>query len=430
MKYLPINNSLFIENRQRLAQLLKPKSIAIFNSNDPMPTNADGTMGFQQNSDLFYLSGIDQEESILLLFPDSPNPAHREVLFLRETSELIAIWEGYKYTKEHAREVSGVQSIYWMSQFEAVLTTLVFEAEHIYLNSNEHIRNHSVVQTRDAKFILWAKEHFPLHKFERLAPLMHQLRVIKNPIEIEQLSEAMRITELGFRRLLNFVKPDVTEYEIEAELLHEFVRNRSKGFAYQPIIASGANACVLHYIENSRPCKDGDVILLDVAAEYGNYNADLTRTIPVNGKFSPRQRQVYDAVLRAFKFAKSILVVGNLWDEYQQAVEKFIEEELIGLGLFTREEVEKQNPEAPLFKKYFMHGVSHHLGLDVHDVWNKYRRFEAGMVFTIEPGIYIREEGLGIRLENNILITEDGNIDLMANIPIEADEIEALMNKI
>ncbi|MEA5428552.1 aminopeptidase P family protein [Arcicella lustrica] len=430
MKYLPINNSLFIENRQRLAQLLKPKSIAIFNSNDPMPTNADGTMGFQQNSDLFYLSGIDQEESILLLFPDSPNPAHREVLFLRETSELIAIWEGYKYTKEHAREVSGVQSIYWMSQFEAVLTTLVFEAEHIYLNSNEHIRNHSVVQTRDAKFILWAKEHFPLHKFERVAPLMHQLRVIKNPIEIEQLSEAMRITELGFRRLLNFVKPDVTEYEIEAELLHEFVRNRSKGFAYQPIIASGANACVLHYIENSRPCKDGDVILLDVAAEYGNYNADLTRTIPVNGKFTPRQRQVYDAVLRAFKFAKSILVVGNLWDEYQQAVEKFIEEELIGLGLFTREDVEKQNPEAPLFKKYFMHGVSHHLGLDVHDVWNKYRRFEAGMVFTIEPGIYIREEGLGIRLENNILITEDGNIDLMANIPIEADEIEALMNKI
>lgn len=428
MKYLPINNSLFVENRQRLAQLLKPKSIAILNSNDPMPTNADGTMGFQQNSDLFYLSGIDQEESILLLFPDSPNPAHREVLFLRETSELIAIWEGYKYTKEHAREVSGVQSIYWMSQFEAVLTTLVFEAEHIYLNSNEHIRNHSVVQTRDAKFILWAKEHFPLHKFERLAPLMHQLRVIKNPIEIEQLSEAMRITELGFRRLLNFVKPDVTEYEIEAELLHEFVRNRSKGFAYQPIIASGANACVLHYIENCRPCKDGDVILLDVAAEYGNYNADLTRTIPVNGKFSPRQRQVYDAVLRAFKFAKSILVVGNLWDDYQQAVEKFIEEELIGLGLFTREDVEKQNPEAPLFKKYFMHGVSHHLGLDVHDVWNKYRRFEAGMVFTIEPGIYIREEGLGIRLENNILITEDGNIDLMANIPIEADEIEALMS--
>jgi len=428
MKYLPINNSLFVENRERLAQLLKPKSIAILNSNDPMPTNADGTMGFQQNSDLFYLSGIDQEESILLLFPDSPNPAHKEILFLRETSELIAIWEGYKYTKEHAREVSGVKSIYWISQFDAVLTTLVFEAEHLYLNSNEHIRNHSAVQTRDAKFILWAKEHFPLHKFERLAPLMHQLRVIKNSIEIEQLSEAMRITELGFRRLLNFVKPDVTEYEIEAELLHEFVRNRSKGFAYQPIIASGANACVLHYIENSRPCLDGDVILLDVAAEYGNYNADLTRTIPVNGKFTPRQRQVYDAVLRAFKYAKSILVVGNLWDEYQQAAEKFIEEELIGLGLFTREDVEKQNPESPLFKKYFMHGVSHHLGLDVHDVWNKYRRFEAGMVFTIEPGIYIREEGLGIRLENNILITEDGNIDLMANIPIEADEIEALMS--
>ena len=429
MKYLPINNSLFTENRQRLAKLLKPNSVAIFNSNDPMPTNADGTMGFQQNSDLFYLSGIDQEESILLLFPDSPNPKHREILFLRETSELIAIWEGYKYTQEHAREVSGIQTIYWVSQFEAVLTTLIFEAEYIYLNSNEHIRNHSTVQSRDTKFILWAKDHFPLHKFERVAPLMHQLRVIKNDIEIAQLSEAIRITELGFRRLLDFVKPEVTEYEVEAELIHEFVRNRSKGFAYQPIIASGANACVLHYIENSRPCKDGDLLLLDVAAEYANYNADLTRTIPVNGKFTPRQRQVYDAVLRAFKFAKSILKVGALWEEYQKEVETFIEAELIGLGLFTREDVEKQNPDAPLFKKYFMHGVSHHLGLDVHDVWNRYRRFEAGMVFTIEPGIYIREEGLGVRLENNILITEDGNIDLMANIPIEADEIEALMSK-
>lgn len=429
MKYLPINNSLFTENRQRLAKLLKPNSVAIFNSNDPMPTNADGTMGFQQNSDLFYLSGIDQEESILLLFPDSPNPKHREILFLRETSELIAIWEGYKYTQEHAREVSGIQTIYWVSQFEAVLTTLIFEAEYIYLNSNEHIRNHSTVQSRDTKFILWAKDHFPLHKFERVAPLMHQLRVIKNDIEIAQLSEAIRITELGFRRLLDFVKPEVTEYEVEAELIHEFVRNRSKGFAYQPIIASGANACVLHYIENSRPCKDGDLLLLDVAAEYANYNADLTRTIPVNGKFTPRQRQVYDAVLRAFKFAKSILKVDALWEEYQKEVEIFIEAELIGLGLFTREEVEKQNPDAPLFKKYFMHGVSHHLGLDVHDVWNRYRRFEAGMVFTIEPGIYIREEGLGVRLENNILITEDGNIDLMANIPIEADEIEALMSK-
>jgi Xaa-Pro aminopeptidase len=429
MKYLPINQQLFIENRQRLASLLKPKSLAIFNSNDPMPTNADGTMGFQQNSDLFYLSGIDQEESIVLIFPDCPDPKHREVLFLKETSEQIAIWEGYKYTKEHAKEVSGIECIYWTHQFEAVLTTLIFEAEYIYLNSNEHIRNHSSVQTRDAKFILWAKDHFPLHKFERVAPLMHQLRVIKSEHEIAQISEACRITELGFRRLLKFIKPNVTEYEIEAELIHEFVRNRSKGFAYSPIIASGANACVLHYVENNRPCKDGDLILLDVAAEYANYNSDLTRTVPVNGRFSPRQRAVYDAVLRTFKFAKSILKVGVLWDEYQKEVEKFMESELIALGLLNRFEVEKQNADSPLLKKYFMHGTSHHLGLDVHDVWNKYRKVEAGMVFTIEPGIYIREEGLGIRLENNVLITENESIDLMANIPIEAEEIEALMNQ-
>ena len=428
MKYLPINSSLFIENRERLSQLLKPKSLAIFNSNDPMPTNADGTMGFHQNSDLFYLTGIDQEESVLLLFPNCPDPKHREVLFLRETSELIAIWEGYKYTKQHALEVSGIQKIYWTSQFETVLNTLVYEAENIFLNSNEHLRNHSSVQTRDTKFIIWAKEHFPLHKFERVAPLMHQLRSIKSFLEIELITKACQITELGFRRLLNFVKPDVTEYEIEAELIHEFVRNRSKGFAYSPIIASGANACVLHYLENNQVCKDGDLILLDVAAEYANYNSDLTRTIPINGKFTTRQRAVYNAVLRVFKYAQSILNVGVLWEEYQKEVESFMESQLIDLGLLNRHEVEKQNPDSPLLKKYFMHGVSHHLGLDVHDVWNKYRKIEAGMVFTIEPGIYIKEEGLGIRLENNFLITETGNIDLMENIPIEADEIEELMN--
>ncbi|MDI9879782.1 aminopeptidase P family protein [Flectobacillus longus] len=428
MKYLPIDSQLFVTNRARLNQLLKPKGIAIFNSNDIMPTNADGTMGFRQNSDLFYLSGIDQEETILLLFPDAPDPRMREILFLRETSDVIAVWEGYKYTKEHAKEVSGIETIYWTSQFEQVLTTLVFEAEAIYLNTNEHIRNSSEVQTRDAKFINWVKDRYPLHRLERVAPLMHHLRVIKNPVEIAQLNEAIRITELGFRKLLNFVKPGVTEYEVEAELIHEFVRNRSKGFAYQPIIASGANACVLHYIENSRICKDGDLLLLDVAAEYANYNADLTRTIPVNGRYTARQRAVYDAVHRAFKFAKSIMQVGVLWSEYQHEVEMFIESELIGLGLFDKTDVKNQNPESPLFKKYFMHGTSHHLGLDVHDVWSRYRRFEAGMVFTIEPGIYIQEEGLGVRLENNILVTEDGNLDLMGSIPMEADEIESLMN--
>ncbi len=428
MKYSPINPALFVSNRARLCQLLKPHSIAIFNANDIMPTNADGTMGFQQNSDLFYLTGIDQEETMLLLFPNNPDPKHREILFIRETSELIAIWEGYKYTKEHAREASGIQTIYWSSQFEQVLTTLVFEAEQVYLNTNEHIRNASEVQTRDAKFIHWFKEKYPLHQLQRVAPLMHQIRVIKHSLEIEQLQEAIRITEAGFRRVLSFTKPGVTEYEIEAELLHEFVRNRSKGFAYQPIIASGANACVLHYIENSRACNDGDLLLLDVAAEYANYNADLTRTIPVNGRFTARQRQVYDAVKRAFEFAKSIMQVGVLWSEYQHEVELFIEAELIGLGLFDKTDVKNQNPDYPMFKRYFMHGTSHHLGLDVHDVWNRYRRFEAGMVFTIEPGIYIREEGLGVRLENNILITETGNTDLMASIPMDADEIESLMN--
>ncbi len=429
MKYQPINSSLFVENRERLAQKLKPKSLVIFNSNDPMPTNADGTMGFHQNSDLFYLSGIDQEESILLIFPDCPDPKYREVLFLKETSELIAIWDGYKYTKEHATEVSGIQTIMWTKQFEGFLTSIIFEAENLYLNTNEHIRNHSYVQTRDAKFIIWAKEHYPLHKFERVAPLMAQLRMIKSSVEIDLMREACRITELGFRRLLSFVKPNVTEYEIEAELIHEFVRNRSKGFAYTPIIASGANACVLHYIVNNQVCKDGDLILLDVAAEYANYNSDLTRTIPVNGRFTQRQRAVYNAVHRVFKYAQSILKVGVLWEEYQKEVESFMESQLIDLGLLNRAEVEKQNPDSPLFRKYFMHGVSHHLGLDVHDVWNKYRKVEAGMVFTIEPGIYIREEGLGIRLENNFLITETGNIDLMASIPMDAEEIEDLMNR-
>lgn len=394
-----------------------------------MPTNADGTMGFRQQTDLFYLCGIDQEESILVLCPQHPDPKLREVLFLRETSELIAIWEGYKYTKAHAREVSGIETIYWMSSFETVLKQIVFESSTIYLNTNEHLRNGSEVQTRDDKFIRKILWQFPLHTYERAAPIMHQLRMIKSDTEVVQLKEACRITELGFRRVLNFVKPGVTEYEIEAEFIHEFTRNRSKGFSYTPIIASGANAICLHYIENKDICKDGDLILLDVGAEYANYAADMTRTIPVNGRFSPRQKQVYEAVLRTNKFAETMLVPGTKWDDLQAEVEKFIESECIGLGLFTKTDVENQNPDAPLFKKYFMHGNTHSLGLDVHDVWNKYRPFEAGMVFTNEPGIYIKEEGIGVRLENDILITETGNVNLMANIPIEIEEIEGLMRR-
>jgi Xaa-Pro aminopeptidase len=427
MKYLPIGKELFIANRQNMARLLAPNAMAILHANDVMPTNADGTMGFRQNNDLFYLSGIDQEESILLLFPDTHEPKHREILFLRETNEHIAIWEGHKYTKEEARETSGITTIYWTHQFEQVLHGLMTECEAVYLNTNEHTRAVIEVETRDARFIRHCKDKYPLHTYKRLAPLMHQLRAVKSAREIELISEACTITEKAFRRLLKFVKPGVTEYEIEAELYHEFLRNRSRGPAYAPIIASGANACVLHYIDNNQLCKDGDVLLLDVGAEYANYAADMTRSIPVNGRFTLRQKQVYNAVLRVMRNATTMLVSGNLWDEYHKEVGKVMESELIGLGLLNAAEVRKQDPDRPLYKKYFMHGTSHFLGLDVHDVGSKYRRFEPGMVFTCEPGIYIPEEGLGIRLENNILITKDGNLDLMKNIPIEAEEIEELM---
>lgn len=430
MRYDPIDNQLFVQNRQRLAALLKPKSLAIFNANDIMPTNADGTMGFRQNSDLFYLTGVDQEETRFLLFPDHPDPKFREVLFLRETSEEIEIWEGHKLTKEEAVQTTGLplKSIYWMSQFDRIFAQMVYEAERVYLNTNEHTRAEVRVQTRDARFVDWFKANHPLHLLERVAPLMHQLRAIKLPQEVELLNRAIGITDKMFRRLLGFVKPGVWEYEIEAEMMHEFLRHRSRGVAYTPIIASGANACVLHYIDNSQQCQTGDMLLLDLGAEYANYNADMTRSIPVSGRFTDRQRDVYNAVLRVMKAATQMLRPGNLWDEYHVEVGNVMEAELIGLGLLDRDEVAKQDPDAPLYKKYFMHGTSHFLGLDVHDVGNKYRRFEPGMVFTCEPGIYIREEKLGIRLENNILITEEGNLDLMAQIPLEAAEIEELMN--
>ena len=428
MRYSQIDKSLFIQNRLHLSQLLKPKSLGILNSNDIMPTNGDGTMGFRQNTDLFYLTGVDQEETILLVFPEHPDEKFREVLFVRETNDMIAIWEGEKLTKDQAKEVSGIKTVYWTHQLEAIFGQIVFEAENVYLNTNEHTRNDSVVQTREARYVREFREKYPVHNLIRLAPLMHKLRAIKQPAEVALIQTACNITKLGFERLLKFVKPGVQEYEIEAELIHEFIRNRSRGFAYNPIIASGANACVLHYIQNDKPCKDGDVLLLDIAAEYANYGSDLTRSIPVNGRFTKRQRAVYDAVLRVFKAAKGMLVTGNIWDDYHKEVGKIMESELIALGLITQEDIAKQDPDWPAYKKYFPHGTSHFLGLDIHDVGNKYRRFEPGMVFTCEPGIYIREESLGIRLENNILITADGNVDLMANIPIEAEEIEDLMN--
>ncbi|MEM6841394.1 MAG: aminopeptidase P N-terminal domain-containing protein [Bacteroidota bacterium] len=429
MKYAPIASELFIENRRRLTEKLKPNSLVVLNSNDIMPTNADGTMKFIQNSDLFYLSCIDQEESILVLFPDFPDENFREILFVRETNEEIAIWEGHKYTKEEATQTSGVEKVMWTSQFEKTFFTLMAQAEHVYLNTNEHIRASVSVQTRDARFVEWCQTNYPLHKYERIAPIMYHLRAIKSEHEVAVLRQACTITRDAFLRVLKFVRPGVMEYEIEAEYIHEFVRQRSRGFAYEPIVASGKNACVLHYLDNSEECQSGDLLLMDVGAEYANYNADMTRTIPVSGKFTDRQRAVYNAVLRVQREAMQLLRPGNVIKEYHKEVGKIMESELISLGLLDRTEVKNQNEKQPLYRKYFMHGTSHHLGLDVHDVGNIYREFEPGMVFTVEPGIYIREEGLGIRLENNVVIREYGLDDLMDDIPIEADEIETLMNE-
>jgi Xaa-Pro aminopeptidase len=431
MRYQAIDSRLFAENRAHFAQHLRPNSVAVFHSNDILPTSADGTMPFRQHSDIFYLSGIDQEESVLLLFPDNPNESHREVLFVRETSETIAIWEGHKLSKQEATEASGIGTVYWAHEFDSVFRSMVFDAEHIYLNTNEHLRAGGTadVETRDDRFRKSCMAQFPLHRYERSAPILHRLRAVKAPLEVALLQHACDITEKGFRRLLPFVRPGVWEYEIEAELAHEFLRNRSRGFAYDPIIASGASSCVLHYISNDRQCQDGDVLLLDIGAEYANYNADLTRVLPVNGRFSPRQRQVYKAVHRAMQYAISLLVPGNNLTDYTQEVSKFIEQELIGLGLLDKHDVAKQDPKNPLYRKYFMHGVSHHLGLNVHDYGHKRHAFEAGMVFTCEPGIYIREEGIGIRLENDLLITDHGPVDLMRNIPLDIDEIESLMNE-
>jgi Xaa-Pro aminopeptidase len=427
MRYAPINNSLFTDNRRRFASRMQPKSIAIFNANDVMPTGADGTMKFRQNSDLFYLSGVDQEETVLVIFPDSIDPDHREILFVRETSEHIAIWEGEKLNKEQATEVSGVRKIYWTHQFKQILYTLMCEAENVYLNTNEHLRAVIEVETRDARFIKWCRETYPMHNYLRSAPIMHELRAIKSEIEVELMQKACNLTEKGFRRLLGFIKPGVWEYEIEAELAHEFIRHGAGFAGYEPIIAAGKNSCILHYNINHRQCNDGDILLMDFAAGYANYHSDLTRTVPVNGKYTQRQRDVYNAVLRVMRFATSRLVPGNMIVDYHKEVGLAMEEELIKLGLLDAAEVKKQNPDAPLYKKYFMHGTSHYLGLDVHDVGGKYRKFEAGMVYTCEPGIYIPEEALGVRIENDILLSNNGPIDLMANIPIEADHIEQLM---
>lgn len=430
MRYKTISKELFETNRKRLVKELKSNSVVVVNSNDVMPTNSDGTMRFRQNSDLFYLTGADQEESILVLCPDFPDKKYREILFLRETSEHIAIWEGHKLTKEEAREVSGIETILWLSEFPRLFNTIMVmgDTEHVYLNTNDHYRADIAVESREARFVKSCQEKYPLHKYERLAPIMHRLRSEKSKFEIDLMQQACDITEKGFRRILKFVKPGVTEYEIEAEWIHEFIRNKSRGFAYEPIIASGANACVLHYLENNMECKDGDLLLLDVGAEYANYNADMTRTIPVNGRYTKRQKDVYNAVLRVFREAAKMLKPGEKYFDYHKEVQQIMENELIGLKLIDKKDIKNQDKNKPLFMKYFMHGTSHQLGLDVHDVGSMYHKMKEGQVWTIEPGIYIREEGLGVRIENNVMIRKNGVLDLMKNIPIEAEEIEELMN--
>jgi Xaa-Pro aminopeptidase len=428
MKYCSIDKNLFENNRKNFSKNLNKKSIAVFNANDEFPRSGDQTHVFKQNADLFYLSGIDQEQTILLLFPDCPNPLYKEVLFLRQTSEYIAIWEGHKYTIDEARSASGIQSIFWIEEFWNIFQSVIHYADTIYLNSNENDRYAPQVPYRDLRFINEVKQRFPLHHYERAAPILRGLRAIKSNPEIELTQKACNITRDAFIRVLKFIKPGVKEYEIEAEIIHEFIRQGGTGHAYSPIIASGANANILHYTQNDQPCKDGDVILFDFGAEYANYNADMSRSVPVNGRFTQRQKDVYNAVHRVMNEAKKMLVAGTIWNDYHDEVGKIMESELIGLGLLDKHDVAKQDPAMPLYKKYFMHGTSHHLGLDVHDFASRYEPFAVGNILTCEPGIYIQEEGLGIRLENNILITADGNTDLMADIPLDADEIESIMN--
>jgi Xaa-Pro aminopeptidase len=429
MRYQQLDSKIFVDNRRNFVKHLKPKSLAVFNSNDIYPTSADGTLPFKQATDIFHLSGVDQEESILVIFPDAHKEEHKEMLFLKETNDHIAVWEGAKLNKDQALGVSGIKNVFWLTEFERVFTEVMSHAENVYLNSNEHLRANVETETREARFVKWCKESFPIHTYQRAAPIMHQIRAIKSDLEVEVMQMAADITTKGYDRILKYIKPGVMEYELEAEFMHEWLMNRSRGFAYTPIIGSGYNACVLHYIENNDACKDGDLILFDVGCEYGNYACDVTRCFPVNGKFTERQKDVYSAVLRVKKASEKLLVPGNNLIDYHKAVGKLMEAELIGLKLITQEEVDSEDPAWPAYKKYFMHGTSHYIGLDVHDVGLWTGKIEAGMVFTCEPGIYIPEENLGIRLEDDLVVTENGLINLTKHIPIEIEDVEAAMAK-
>lgn len=430
MKYEKIDAKLFIENRNKFVSQMKPGSIAIFNSNYEYLWNGDATHKFKQNSDIFWLSGIDQEDSILVLFPDCPIPEFREALFLTQTNEHIAVWEGHKYTQEEATQASGIANVYWNNEFKSKLRPIINMAENVYLNLNENDRYAYKAPYKDLDFARELKNEYPLHNYVRAAPILQRLRAIKSEMELQQIRKAISISKKGFERILRFVKPGIMEYQVEAELIHEYLSNRANGHSFHPIVASGASACVLHYVENNRPCKDGDLLLVDCGVDYANYASDMTRAFPVNGRYTKRQKAVYDAVLRVMRAAEQLLVPGTYLMEYHKVVGQIMEKELVDLGLLTMDDIRNQDPNWPAYKKYFMHGTSHFMGIDVHDVGMRYEPMKAGMVFTCEPGIYIQEEGIGIRIENDILLSDNGPIDLMDEIymPIETEEIEEIMN--
>jgi len=428
MRYEPLNSDLFRNNRERFTRKMSPDSIAIFHSNDRMPRNGDTTFPFRQNSSLFYLSGLDQEDTVLILFPDCIKDGFNELAFIRRSNDHLAVWEGDSLTKEEARKISGIEKILWLDEMDTVLQELILLSKRVYVNLNEHDRFSSEVTDRNLRFTRELQSRYPAHKFHRSQPILKKLMMIKQPFEVETIKQAVDITGHAFQRVLEFVRPGVMEYEIEAEITYELIRRRANGHAYEPIVAAGKNNCVLHYVKNNQMCKDGDLVLLDFGAEYANYAADLSRTIPVNGHFSGRQRKVYDAVLRVLRRSSNLLVPGHTLDDYQKEVGKLMESELLDLGLLDKTDIKNQDEKRPAYKKYFMHGTSHHLGLGVHDLANRYDPIQAGMLFTCEPAIYIPEEGFGIRLENDILVTDHGPVDLMDRIPIEAEEIETLMN--
>jgi len=429
MRYEPIKSDLFIQNRKNFMSQMLPSSLAVFNSNDTYPIGADSTIPFQQDRNIYYLSGVDQEESILVLFPDAPDPKHREVLFLTETNPHIAVWEGEKLNEEKALKVTGIKTVYWLKDLPKVFNELMTQCNLVYMNTNEHYRADHATQTREDRFNKWLKENYPAHQVAKSNPILQRLRSIKHPLELEVMQKACTITEKGFRRILDYTKPGQWEYELEAEFMHEFLMNKSRGFSYTPIIAGGKNATVLHYIENKEQLKAGDLILIDVGAEYANYASDMSRTIPVSGKFSVRQKQIYNAVNKVKKEATNLLVPGTIWKDYHVEVGKIMTSELLNLGLLDKADVENENPDWPAYKKYFMHGTSHNIGLDTHDYGLLNEPMKANQVFTVEPGIYLPEENMGIRLEDDVVIQEKGAPkNLMANIPIEMDEIEDLMN--